>query len=130
MTGDDMVPQNKKLKAFARKLRNNATRQENRLWYEFLRNYPIQLNRQMTILNYIADFYCAKARLVTPLDGSQHYTEVGASRDAARDDVLTALDLDILRFSNLDIDNNFSGVCETIIRAVHKRTDTPHFPHD
>lgn len=128
--GDDMIPQNKRLKAFARKLRNNATRHENRLWFEFLRNYPIQFNRQMIILNYIADFYCAKARLVIELDGSQHYSEEGASRDAARDEMLKSLDLDILRFSNLDIDNNFSGVCDSINHAVIKRTGLPVFPED
>ena len=42
--GDNMIPQNKNLKPLARKLRNNATRHENRLWYEFLRNYPVQFN--------------------------------------------------------------------------------------
>ena len=63
-----MLPQNKNLKSFARKLRNNATRHENRLWYDFLRDYPLRFNRQMIILNYIADFYCAKARLVIELE--------------------------------------------------------------
>ena len=47
VVGDCMLPQNKKLKPFARKLRNNATRHENKLWYEFLRGYPVQFNRRM-----------------------------------------------------------------------------------
>ena len=118
-----MHPQNKKLKEFARKLRNNATRHENRLWYEFLRNYPQQFNRQKIILNYIADFYCAKARLVIELDGSQHYTEEGISRDAARDELLKSLDIEVLRFSNLDIDKSFQGVCDAIHLAVLRRTE-------
>ena len=117
-----MLPQNKKLLDLARKLRNNATRQENRLWYEFLRDYPMQFNRQKVILNYIADFYCAKARLVIELDGSQHYTEEGISRDAAREELLESLDLDVLRFSNLDIDQNLKGVCDTIHLAILRRT--------
>ena len=117
-----MLPKNKKLKGFARKLRTNATRHENRLWYEFLRGHPLQFNRQMIIMNYIADFYCAKARLVIELDGSQHYTEEGISRDAAREELLKSLDLDVLRFSNLDIDQTFEGVCDTINLAVLRRT--------
>jgi len=125
-----MLPQDKRLKAFARELRKNATRQENRLWYEFLRSYPIRFNRQMIILNYITDFYCAKARLVIELDGSQHYTEEATSRDAVREEMLKMLDLEVLRFSNLDIDNNFSGVCDSINRAVTKRTNLPVFPVD
>ena len=107
-----MLPQNKKLKGFARKLRNNATRHENRLWYDFLQSYPLQFNRQMIIMNYIADFYCAKARLVIELDGSQHYTEEGKSRDVAREELLKSLDLEVLRFSNLDVDQTFEGICD------------------
>ena len=118
-----MLPQNKKLKFYAQELRNNATRHENRLWYEFLRNYPVQFNRQKIIMSYIADFYCAKARLVIELDGSQHYTEDGISRDKAREDVLMSLDLEVLRFSNLDIDQNFQGVCDEIEQTVLRRVN-------
>ena len=120
--GDRMLPQNRKLKDLAQKLRNNATRHENRLWYEFLKDYPLRFNRQMIIMDYIADFYCAKARLVVELDGSQHYTEEGISRDAAREDMLKSLDLEVLRFSNLDIDQNLKGVCDAINLAVLMRT--------
>ena len=117
-----MIPQNKNLKELARKLRNNATRQENHLWYDFLRTYPVQFSRQTVILNYIADFYCAKARLIIELDGSQHYTEEGICRDNERKELLQTLGLEVLRFSNLDIDRNFTGVCESIAQAVRERT--------
>ena len=117
-----MIPQNKNLKPLARKLRNNATRHENRLWYEFLRNYPVQFNRQMIIMNYIADFYCAKAKLVIELDGSQHYSEEGMTKDMAREELLKTLDLEVLRFSNLDIDQSFAGVCEIIDNTVLRKT--------
>jgi very-short-patch-repair endonuclease len=118
-----MLPQNKKLKPLAKKLRNNATKQENRLWYEFLRNHPHQFNRQMIIMNYIADFYCAKARLIVELDGSQHYTGEGMSKDVARDEMINSLNIEVLRFSNLDIDRNLKGVCESINQAVLLRTN-------
>jgi very-short-patch-repair endonuclease len=120
-----MLPQNKNLHGFAKKLRNNATHHENRLWYEFLRDYPLQFNRQMIIMNYIADFYCAKARLVIELDGSQHYTEEGISRDASREEMLNSLDLEVLRFSNLDIDQNLKSVCDMINLVVLRRTGQP-----
>ena len=76
-----MLPKNRKLKPFARDLRNNATRQESHLWFDFLRSYPVQFYRQMIIKSYIVDFYCAKARLVVELDGFQHYTEKGIASD-------------------------------------------------
>jgi len=79
----------------------------------------------MIIMNYIADFCCAKARLVIELDGSQHYTEEGFSHDAARDEVLKSLNLDVIRFSNHDIDNSFEGVCDAIHLAVIRRAGPP-----
>jgi len=116
-----MPLQNKNLKSFAQKLRKNATKQENRLWYEYLRSYPIQFKRQKIIMNYIADFYCAKAKLVIELDGSQHYSKEGFERDRARDEMLSSLNLEVLRFSNLDIDQNFEGICERINHVVLSR---------
>ena len=44
-------------------LRKNTTPWERKLWYELLRNYPVRFQRQKAIGDYIADFYCAKARL-------------------------------------------------------------------
>lgn len=102
----------------AKELRKNMTPWERKLWYEFLRNYPIRFQRQKAIGNYIADFYSAKARLVIELDGGGHYTVKGSEKDAERTDDLNALGLEVLRISNTDIDKNFSGVCEHIDRVV------------
>ena len=55
------------------------------------------------------------------LDGSQHYTKEGISRDAAREDLLRTLDLEVLRFSNLDIEQNLEDVCDTIHLAVLRK---------
>ena len=64
---------NRKLMSNARTLRKTATPEENHLWYDYLKNYPIQFNRQKVIGNYIVDFYCKAAGLVNELDGAQHY---------------------------------------------------------
>ena len=124
-TRKNMLPQNKSLKPLAKNLRNNATRHENQLWYKYLRTYPLPFNRQMIIMNYIADFYCAKAHLVIELDGSQHYDDENIARDAKREEALRKLNLEILRFSNLDIDRNFPGVCEQINQTILERTNRP-----
>ncbi len=68
---------NGKLIPRAKDLRKNATRQENHLWYDFLRTFPVRFQRQKAIDGFIADFYCHKARLIIELDGSQHYTDDG-----------------------------------------------------
>jgi len=53
---------NKENIPLAKVLRKNMTPWERKLWYNFLRNYPVRFQRQKAIGNYIADFYCAKAR--------------------------------------------------------------------
>ena len=114
---------NKKLIPIAKDLRNNATRQENHLWYDFLRTYPIRFQRQKSIDEFIVDFYCHKEGLVIELDGSQHYTDEGIINDEKRTQVLNKHNLEVLRFSNLDIDKNFIGVC-TIIEEKIKENMT------
>ena len=93
---NSFLPRNKKLKGFSRALRKNATPQESRLWYRFLRTYPVRFNRQRIIGNYIVDFYCDKAKLVVELDGSQHYLETGEAKDIERDKYLESLNLKVL----------------------------------
>ena len=50
----------KRIKAFAQELRTNGTKEEKRLWYDLLRNCPVQFRRQVPFGPYILDFYCAQ----------------------------------------------------------------------
>ena len=94
------------------------TPEERKLWYCFLKTYPVRFHRQYVIDRYIVDFYCHKAKLVIELDGSQHYDPAETEKDQTRTDVLQSHGLHILRFSNLDVSRNFSGVCEAIDMEV------------
>ena len=98
----------------AKNLRKNATPQENHLWYDFLAKYEIRFQRQKAIDNFIADFYCHKAKLIIEIDGSQHYTEEGRQNDEFRTEILEGYDLKVIRFTNRQIDTNFHGVCKYI----------------
>ena len=111
---------NEKNIVLAQNLRKNATPQENHLWYDFLSKYEIRFQRQKTIDNFIADFYCHKARLVIEIDGSQHYTTEGKERDTYRTEILEGYDLHVIRFTNDDINNNFRNVCIYIDLVVKK----------
>lgn len=106
-----MLEYNKKHIPFARKLRKEMTKQERKLWYEFLRNYPIRFQRQKSIGNYIVDFYCAKARLVIEIDGGGHYFPMRILKDGQRSEYLSSLNLVVIRICNCEIDGNFDGVC-------------------
>ena len=105
----------------ARVLRKNMTKEENHLWYDFLRGYPVHFRRQEIIGSYIADFYCAKAKLIIELDGSQHFEKNNIDSDTRRTAYFESLELGVLRFSNLDIWHNFEGVCLSILQAVNER---------
>ena len=93
---------------------------ERKLWYEFLRYYPVRFQRQKAIGNNIADFYCAKARLIVELDGGGHYTDEQMKKDGVRKKELEGMNLTVLRICNSDIDRNFNVVCEYIDFAVKK----------
>ena len=105
----------------AKKLRKNMTKEERKLWYEFLRSYPIRFLRQKVIDNYIVDFYCHAARIIIELDGSQHYEEQGLIRDFVRTENINKRDLLVIRIPNNEITKNFRGVCEYIDHIVRSR---------
>ena len=109
----------------ARRLRREMTPHERKLWYLFLHKYPVKIYKQRIIGRFIVDFYCASARLVIELDGSQHYEPQGLAYDAERSQFLTTLGLEILRFSNRDIDRDFRGVCTQIDLIIRKRQQDP-----
>ena len=75
---------NKQLISHARALRKEMTKEERHLWYDYLRAYPVRFSRQKVLGNYIVDFYCARAKLVIELDGSQHYEDGNLIYDAQR----------------------------------------------
>ena len=114
-----MKEYNKENIPLAKALRKNMTPWERKLWYEFLRDYPLRFQRQKAIGNYIVDFYCAKMGLVIELDGGGHYTEEQAEKDALRTKDLESMKLTVIRICNLDVDRNFHGVCEYIDLTVN-----------
>ena len=109
---------NKKNIILAKNLRKRATPQENHLWYDFLSKYEIRFQRQKAIDNFIADFYCHKAKLIIEIDGSQHHTQQGKEKDEFRTSILEEHDLKVIRFTNRQIDNNFNNVCKYIDSVV------------
>ena len=115
------MEENLKNRRRAQELRKNQTKEENHLWYNFLKAYPFQFRRQYPVGCYYADFYCYEAKLVVELDGSQHYEPENMAADQHRTRFFERNGLHILRFANSDIWKNFSGVCQAIDLEVRKR---------
>ena len=112
---------NKKLINIAKILRRNMTKQERHLWYDFLQQYPIKIYKQRIIDKFVVDFYCASAKLVIEIDGSQHYEDQGLAYDAERTAILESYDLKVIRYSNREIDREFAAVCEQIDCIIKER---------
>ena len=115
------MERNAKLKENAQALRRTITKEEAKLWYQFLCRYPLRFRRQYVIGNFIADFYCHQAKLVVELDGSQHCKPEEMEYEQKRAAYLESLELQVLRFSNLDVLREFQGVCEVIDRTAKAR---------
>ena len=111
---------NKQLVPLAKQLRREMTKEEHHLWYDFLRSYPVRFSRQKVMGKYIADFYIAEAKLVIELNGSQHYEDINAKKDAERTAFLETYGLTVIRIPNNEVNRNFCGICEYIDAAVRQ----------
>ena len=116
---------NRQLVPLAKQLRKEMTKEERRLWYDFLRSYPVRFSRQKVLGKYIADFYSAEAKMVIELDGSQHYEPDNIQKDNERTEFLKGYGLKIIRIPNNEVAQNFRGVCEYIDAAVKQSLSQP-----
>ena len=107
----------------ARNLRNNATLQENRLYYQFLCRFKYRIHRQKVIGHYVVDFYCHRAKLVIEIDGGQHYQDERLKKDDVRTKYLEQQALLVLRFTNWEVDHQFAQVCQQIEEVVEQRME-------
>jgi len=114
--GGEGVPEGKMSNILnnARKLRKNMTPWERKLWYLFLRDYPVKVYKQKPLGNYILDFYCPSAKVAIELDGSGHYLCGQKQYDEQRTRWLTSKGISVIRINNNDVDRNFKGVKEYI----------------
>ena len=105
----------------ARSLRKKMTKEENLLWYRFLRGYIPRFRRQEIIGDSIVDFYCVEAKIAIELDGSQHYTARGIKRDLIRTEMIKQFDIEVLRIPNNFVLERFESVCEFIDQIITQR---------
>ena len=118
------MTENLQSRRIAQKLRREQTKEERHLWYDFLKNYPVQFRRQYPIGCYYVDFFCYQVGLVIELDGSQHTEPAAIAYDQARTAFLQSNGYFVMRISNLEIWRNFTGVCEAIDNYVKSHTIT------
>lgn len=119
-----MLPYNRNLKPLARDLRNNMTDAEQQLWSRLRRKQVLDLQfyRQKPLAGYIADFYCAAAKLVIELDGTQHLETAAQERDQQRTAALQKIRLRVIRFDNrqvlLELEDVMSVIFAEVVKAI------------
>jgi very-short-patch-repair endonuclease len=102
----------------ARDMRHPLTPAEQKVWAR-VRNQQLglKIRRQQVIGRFIADFYCAEARLVIEIDGDSHAAPDQAEYDAARTAWLEARGYRVVRFSNNAVAMHLEQVLEAICQA-------------
>lgn len=106
----------------AKSLRNAMTYHESLLW-EKLKGKQIcgvRFRRQHPIYFYIVDFYCHEAMLVVEVDSEIHYDRI--DYDNGRSAEMEKLGIKVIRFTNLDVENNINKVIMKIETIVKERT--------
>jgi len=85
-----------------RELRRSQTEAERRAWYLLRgrRTLGLKFHRQYPIGKYVVDFYCFDIRLAIELDGGAHSQPIQIKRDAAKDEYLRSLGIQVLRVPN------------------------------
>jgi very-short-patch-repair endonuclease len=111
-----IIPYNPILKELAKKLRQNMTFTEVKLWNELKNGKMLgyDFDRQRPIGNFIVDFYCKDLLLALEIDGITHRDEKAILKDRTRQIELETLGVNFLRFDALLIVNKVESVLKEI----------------
>jgi adenine-specific DNA-methyltransferase len=92
-----------------------------RILWNKLRNRQLvnrKFRRQHPLGPYVLDFYCPSKRLVIEIDGGQHYTPEGETRNKSREKYLNQLDIEVIRYSDRDVLTKVDAVLQDILDTV------------
>jgi very-short-patch-repair endonuclease len=100
----------------ANALRKEMTDAEQLLWTKIRKRQILgfKFRRQHAIKQFVADFYCHEKRLVIEVDGGYHNDPLQMENDQQRTFELEKLELNVLRFSNDEVNNKITEVIRKI----------------
>ena len=119
----NIIPYNHDLVEKARKLRNNSTPAEKRLW-KYLRKkqmHGFDFDRQKPIDQYIVDFYCKELMLAIEIDGKYH--DFQFRYDLKRQKRLESFGIYFLRFTETEVLNDIDNVLRVIGIWISEQTE-------
>jgi very-short-patch-repair endonuclease len=122
------------IKSHVRELRKNQTKSEAIAWEivrnrkldgkKFLRQHPIVYSFYKTPLYFVADFYCAEARLILEIDGSIH--KLQTEYDEQREFILKQKGLRVLRIKN----EEFRDINQVKKKILNELKPPPSLPEE
>jgi len=109
------------LRDLSRVNRKKATRSEDIVWYEILKNKKtgFKFLRQKPIKRFILDFYCKELLLAIEIDGSSHIKR--KNYDKERDKFLRNLNIETLRISVDEIIKDINKIKYEINKFIEVR---------
>ncbi|MEX2477171.1 MAG: endonuclease domain-containing protein [Gracilimonas sp.] len=111
MARNKIIPYDKRIRSFARKLRKNMTLSEVLLWQQIRkRKLGVQFHRQVPMDRFIVDFYCHELMLAIEIDGSSHDNPTRKALDEERQKILEGYGVQFIRISDLEVKKNMDGV--------------------
>jgi very-short-patch-repair endonuclease len=98
------------------------TKPEVMLWTRLRsRSDGFSFRRQHPMGPYVADFYCAKAKLIIEIDGEVHATGNQPARDQTRDRYFEVLGIETMRISSAEFLNDPDDISDGILRYVREK---------
>ena len=123
MSKNRIIPYNKHLKQFARKLRSNSTKAEKEFWSIVRRRaLGVQFHRQVPIDKYIVDFYCHEISVAIELDGNSHFNEEAKESDQVRDAKLKEIGITVVRFTDTEVFDDTQNMTQILERIIAELT--------
>lgn len=100
-----------KQKKIRRILRQTDIACEKIMWQKLRNNQQgYKFRRQVSIGNYVVDFYCPQLKLIVEIDRATHCTSEEVDYDKKRECFLKNLGLIIKRYLNIDVKNNLADL--------------------
>ena len=103
----------------AEKLRKKMTDAEKIIWEKLCnKQLGVKIRRQHPIWKFIADYYCHEIKLVIEIDGGIHLLEENKEYDISREVTLNEFGIEIIRFSNDQVEEEIDSVIEKIKEKI------------
>jgi very-short-patch-repair endonuclease len=116
------------LKENARRMRKEPTEAEEKLW-QVIRNRKLagfKFRRQHPFEGFIIDFYCEETKLGLEVDGKIHLQVEQLQYDQEREAYLNEFGIEIMRFTNDEVESNVFTVARMIKeRLLERRKNLP-----